>query len=437
MIHELSAESDDWLREQRHRAINMLLGLVVVLGPLSLIPGLESLFRGEGLTPMSPVYLIANILALVLFLWRRLGDRWRALGLLLMTYGFATFFLFSGWLAGGGRLFLLAWIVMAALLLSTRTAFVAAGVSLLTFIAYGIAFNQEWITLRDLPDPTSASPILVEGVGFSLTIGVMAMIPWFFSRAIAAASQANREAERAQALLAERAAQLEAANQELEAFAYSVSHDLRAPLRAMDGFSRILLDDYGPQLVPEAQRYLGMVRENAQHMARLIDDLLAFSRLGRRELRKQAVRPRDLVEEVLAELRAEQGAQQIEVTIHDLPACQADPALLRQVYANLLSNAYKFTQERQVARIEVGALHQEEGPVYFVRDNGVGFDMRYADKLFGVFQRLHGAEEYEGTGVGLAIAQRIVHRHGGRVWAEAEVNKGATFHFTLGEGQRS
>jgi PAS domain S-box-containing protein len=230
----------------------------------------------------------------------------------------------------------------------------------------------------------------------------------------------------------ERTAQLEAANQELEAFSYSVSHDLRAPLRAMDGFSRILIEEYAPELPGEAQRYLGMVRDNVQQMGHLIDHLLAFSRLGRQPLTRQRVEPAKLVQEALDELCADQEGRNITVTIGDLPACQADPALLRQVFANLLGNAFKFTKGRDPALIEVGCDNHTGEPAYFVKDNGVGFDMQYADKMFGVFQRLHRAEDYEGSGVGLATVQRIILRHGGRIWAEAEVDKGATFYFTLG-----
>jgi signal transduction histidine kinase len=225
--------------------------------------------------------------------------------------------------------------------------------------------------------------------------------------------------------------QAEAANQELEAFAYSVSHDLRAPLRAINGFSIILSSEHATELSPEARRYLGLIAENARQMDRLIDDLLAFSRLGRQALQKQRVLPADLVQEALNDLQKERAGRQVEFLVGKLPACQADPMLLKQVYANLLSNALKFTRTRDVARIEVGCEQTDDGFVYYVRDNGVGFDMRYADKLFGVFQRLHGEQEYEGTGVGLAIVQRIVHRHGGRVWAEAAVDQGATFSFTL------
>ncbi len=229
----------------------------------------------------------------------------------------------------------------------------------------------------------------------------------------------------------ERTAQLESANKELEAFSYSVSHDLRAPLRAIDGFSRILLEDYAAQLPSEARRHLQTVRDSAEQMGRLIGDLLAFSRLSRQALNKRAVDVAELVGQVLADLGTDRAGRQVEIRLGELPSCQADAGLLRQVWMNLLSNALKYTRKCEIARIEIGSQDQGGERVYFVRDNGTGFDMQYAGKLFGVFQRLHSAEEYEGTGVGLAIVQRIVHRHGGKVWAKGAVNNGATFYFAL------
>jgi len=223
--------------------------------------------------------------------------------------------------------------------------------------------------------------------------------------------------------VAERTAALQAANQELEAFSYSVSHDLRAPLRALDGFSRILLEEHAPQLADEPRRYLRLLRQNAQQMGQLIDDLLTFSRLSRQPLTVQTVAPAEVARQVWKGLRAEREGRRVELTLGELPPCQADPALLKQVYANLLANALKFTRRREVAQIEVGCREESGQVVYFVKDNGVGFDMQYAHKLFGVFQRLHRAEDYEGTGVGLALVQRIVQRHGGRVWASAEVDR--------------
>ncbi len=236
-------------------------------------------------------------------------------------------------------------------------------------------------------------------------------------------------------IVAERTQLLETANKELESFSYSVSHDLRAPLRAMDGFSRILLEEHSEDLSPDAKRYLQLVRSNAQQMSDLIDKLLAFSRLGRQPLNKQSVIPTDIVNNVLEELKDEQADRQIDIVIGNLPACEADPTLLKQVFVNLISNALKFTRKKEAARIEIGSLQgsqqRDRGVVYFVKDNGAGFDMQYAHKLFGVFQRLHSADEYEGTGVGLANVQRIINRHGGRIWAEGEVDKGTTFYFTI------
>lgn len=247
----------------------------------------------------------------------------------------------------------------------------------------------------------------------------------------------------------QRTAELEAANKELEAFSYSVSHDLRAPLRAIDGFSQALVEDYKAQLPPEAQKQLETVRNSAARMGSLIDDLLGFSRLGRQGLSKKWLAPVDLVRQVLDDVQADLKGREVELVIGKLPACEADLQLMRQVYVNLISNALKYTRRCKSARIEIGATRladlkedDEKGatplalldpslPIYFVRDNGVGFDMRYADKLFGVFQRLHTRQQFEGTGVGLAIVQRIIHRHGGQVWAFAEVDKGATFYFTI------
>lgn len=229
----------------------------------------------------------------------------------------------------------------------------------------------------------------------------------------------------------ERTAQLEAANKELEAFSYSVSHDLRAPLRAIDGFSRILLEEHASQLSEEAARLLGIVRDNTQQMGHLIDDLLAFSRLTRQPVEKRTVDTVDLVHQVLNILQNDLVQRKVEIEIGKLPDCHGDPLLLKQVWLNLLDNAIKYTSKQEHAKIEIGSLERDGEKIYFVRDNGVGFNMQYSGKLFGVFQRLHRSADFEGTGVGLAIVQRIVHRHGGRVWAEAEPNVGATFYFSL------
>ncbi|HVY06824.1 MAG TPA: CHASE3 domain-containing protein [Burkholderiales bacterium] len=235
-----------------------------------------------------------------------------------------------------------------------------------------------------------------------------------------------------------RANQLEAANKELESFTYSVSHDLRAPLRAIDGFSRIFEEDYGQQFDDEGRRLLAVIRENSQRMGMLIDDLLAFSRLGRQALSIQPVDMTALANASLADALTSGGAgPRPEIAVAALPGAMGDPVLLKQVWINLLSNAVKYSGKRDAPRVEVGfrqRTDEDEFVTYFVKDNGVGFDMRYYDKLFGVFQRLHRIEEFAGTGVGLAIVHRLVTRHGGRVWAEAEIDKGATFYFTLPAG---
>jgi len=235
--------------------------------------------------------------------------------------------------------------------------------------------------------------------------------------------------------LEQRSKDLAAANKELEAFTYSVSHDLRAPLRHIDGFSKLLLDEYSEALPAQARHYLTCIREGTCRMGQMVDDLLGLTRLGRTPLKVQMTGLESLVEEVRRELQPEVAGREIEWRTSPLPFVECDPALLKQVFANLLTNALKFSRPRHPAVIEVGATMQDGPPIIFVRDNGVGFSMKYADKLFGVFQRLHRQEDFEGTGVGLATVQRIIHKHGGRVWAEGELNRGATFYFSLGAGE--
>jgi len=229
----------------------------------------------------------------------------------------------------------------------------------------------------------------------------------------------------------ERTSQLEAANKELESFSYSVSHDLRTPLRAIDGFSILVLEEYYDKLDAEGKRLLNVIRDNTQNMGQLIDDLLAFSRVGRQQIIKSPIDMGKLVKGVFEELKTIDPARMLQLNIKELPTALGDQPMIRQVIVNLLSNAIKFTRPREPSIIEVGGWSKENENIYYVKDNGVGFDMKYVNKLFGVFQRLHTRSEFEGTGVGLAIVQRIIHRHGGRVWAEGEVDKGATFYFTL------
>lgn len=229
----------------------------------------------------------------------------------------------------------------------------------------------------------------------------------------------------------DRTTQLEAANQELETFSYSVSHDLRAPLRGIDGWSLALVEDFGSELSGKARQYLERVRSEAQRMDQLIDDLLRLSRVNRGTLERGAVDLTALAQGVARSLQEAHNGRRLEFVIEPGLAARGDARLLEVVFSNLLGNAAKFTGKRADARIEVGRIEHEGQPAFYVRDNGAGFDMTYADSLFGAFQRLHSASEFPGTGVGLATVQRIIHRHGGRVWAEAQVGKGATFYFTL------
>jgi PAS domain S-box-containing protein len=276
--------------------------------------------------------------------------------------------------------------------------------------------RETWVSTTKVPLPNSEGQI----------IGIFGI-----SRDITERKRGEQAIQQLNADLKKQAEQLEAANKELEAFSYSVSHDLRAPLRAIDGFTRILLEDYEPLLEEEGKRVCEIIRREAQHMGELIDDLLTFSRLGRKEMHFTKIDMKAMAGSVFDELMKTENAGRIDFHIHRLPSTAGDPVLIRQVWVNLLSNAIKFSSKKERAVIEVGSKHSEDEHVYYVRDTGAGFELEYVDKLFGVFQRLHGEKEFEGTGVGLAIVKRVINRHGGRVWAEGEVDKGATFYFAL------
>jgi signal transduction histidine kinase len=292
------------------------------------------------------------------------------------------------------------------------------------YSAFARSARSRWGIALGVPREVVDGPIwrsyALSGAGLLLSLALGVIASAWLARRIA------RQLQKASAAL-------EASNRELEAFSYSVSHDLRGPVRAIDGYSSMLLLDYADQLPPEGKRYLETVRSNAKQMGQLIDDLLAFARLARQEIGRHRFYPRPLVDECFEKLRAQTGNTAVECVAGALPACEADPALVRQVFMNLIGNAFKYSGKVERPRIEVGTERHGGEVAYFVRDNGVGFDMKYASKLFGVFQRLHRQEEFEGTGVGLAIVQRIVQRHGGRVWARAAPGEGATFYFTLAE----
>lgn len=268
-------------------------------------------------------------------------------------------------------------------------------------------------------DETTAKPIRMTGVCLDITER---------KRAEEAIRTLNAELEERVLL---RTAELTASTREMEAFTYSVSHDLRAPLRHIVAFAEILQEEFAPNLEPAARDYLQRIMLGARNMSQLVDDLLNLARIGRQGLNRQVVELNGLIDEVLQFLKPETETRQIEWKIGQLPAVECDPGLMKQVFANLISNAIKYTRPREKAVIEIDHTNIDDQKTIFVRDNGVGFNMKFADKLFGVFQRLHRSEEFEGTGVGLATVERIIHKHGGRVWASSELNKGATFYFTL------
>ncbi|MCC6535377.1 MAG: PAS domain S-box protein [Burkholderiales bacterium] len=279
-----------------------------------------------------------------------------------------------------------------------------------------------WVRGQSMPKYLADGAVIWDGVVVDVTAQ---------KQAEQAIQQLNEQLERR---VAERTGQLSAANRELESFAYSVSHDLRAPLRSIDGFSRILMEEYGDSLQPTAADYLNRVRNASQRMGQLIDDLLSLSRVTRSELKRVRTDLSAIAEAIVQELRAESSERKVDVSIHPGMFCLADPSLIRIALYNLIGNAWKFTSKRATASIEFGALTQRNKTVYYVRDDGAGFDMGHAGKLFGAFQRLHSPREFEGTGVGLATVSRIVDRHGGTVWAESTLDKGATFYFTLAGG---
>jgi signal transduction histidine kinase len=323
-------------------------------------------------------------------------------------------------------------ILFAGALIRPRAAFALAAVNTIILIVLRL-----WLDPLADPRPSVA-----------LFYWLLALIVWLYESTLGRAQERLRHArldlekivaERTRSLqetvdqLQHAKSDLESANKELEAFSYSVSHDLRAPLRSISGFSKILIEDFSGELSATGKGFLRRVQNGAQDMNHLIDALLDFSHLGRQEINKHPVDMAALAKQVMDDLREQEHGRKIETLVGDLPHANADLALIRQVYANLLGNAVKFTGARETARVEMNWIEQNNEIVYYVRDNGAGFDMQYADKLFGIFQRLHSLEEFAGTGIGLATVKRIIQRHGGRIWAESRPDAGATFYFTLGE----
>ncbi len=270
-----------------------------------------------------------------------------------------------------------------------------------------------------------------DGTEFPLEIS-LSPLPTKEGLLVSSAIRDVTERQRTQQALARAKEVAEAASRELESFSYSVAHDLRAPLRSIAGFSQAVIEDYGPQLEAEGQSHLQRIRAAANRLAGLIDDLLALSRVSRSELRREPVDLTRLVQEILTRLRSASGERAVEIQVAEAMVVRGDARLLAIALENLLNNALKFSRNRQLARIEVGVMPTSVSPqTLFVRDNGAGFDMAHSERLFGAFQRLHRVTEFEGSGIGLATVQRIIHRHGGRIWAEAAVDRGATFYFTL------
>lgn len=281
---------------------------------------------------------------------------------------------------------------------------------------------------------TLAAPANIEPLFLSRRdeVGTLARAFTDLQKRLAMAYESLRhEEDHLKDLVQQRTAQLEATNKELEAFAYSVSHDLRAPLRAIDGFSQVLQEDYGDKFDDAGKDFLARVRGATQHMGHLIDDLLGLSRVTRQEMRRQTVNLTEIAQHIAQELQRNESGRKVSFEIAEQLQAPGDPGLLKIVLDNLLGNAWKYTAKHPIAKIQFGAITQNGEPVYFVRDDGAGFDMRHTEKLFGAFQRLHSADEFPGTGVGLATVARIIQRHGGSLRAEAAVEKGATFYFTL------
>jgi signal transduction histidine kinase len=296
-----------------------------------------------------------------------------------------------------------------------------------SLIAEAVQVEDQLLLEREREANTGTTRTFVTFIaGLALSFVLLLLVFYQLNHEIGARRRAEEEARYT-------SRQLEAANKELEAFSYSVSHDLRAPLRHINGFSQALLEDYADKLDDEGKGYLRQVRGASQEMAQLIDDVLQLARVTRSEMRRETVSLSELARTIVSELREREPNRTVNVQVEENLSARGDKRLLKIMLVNLLGNAWKFTSKREDAEIAFGQKKKDGETVFFVRDNGAGFDMAYAGKLFGAFQRLHSGNEFEGTGIGLATVQRIINRHAGRVWAEGVVGKGATFNFTLAD----
>ena len=368
------------------------------------------------------------VVAPTLLAWRAPWQNWRLRRvaeavLLLMSLMLGGQVVFGGLMHVGAPLayLLIPIIVWAAF------RFGQAGVALASMLLSGIAV---WGTIHDM-GPFGGRSLHESLLLLQIFVATVTVTGLILAAVLTERAAANQAEQAAREDLARHASQLEAANKELEAFAYSVSHDLRAPLRSVEGFSQALAEDYAEQIDDAGRDMLQRVRAASQRMAQLIDDMLVLSRLTRTEMRRERVDLSALAQAIATELRRRAPERDVEFVIADGLFVEGDRGLLRVACENLLENAWKFTGKTPVARIEVGATIEASRTCYFVRDNGAGFDMAYADKLFGAFQRLHGTNEFPGTGIGLATVQRVLHRHGGQAWAEGRVGQGATIYFAL------
>lgn len=417
-----------WLHQQRRRAIDFLLRVILLLGFAGLVYSLALAIRIRGFHFTTIYYLVTYLIVLSLYFARRLGDELRAMSIFIVIYSFAVLSLYSGWLASGGRVFLLILIPISGVLISPRTGFAAAGLSLLTYAAFGIAFNQNWISLAPLPDPTETGPVFIEGVGFALSVALVLASQWFLAQALNAANQARVQTEEAR----EQAVRSE---QVMVQFLTNVSHELRTPLNAIINFSQFVSSGlYGP--VNEKQvDTLNKSTDSGRHLLAMINDILDMSKIeaGRMDLFVEDdvdLYPElDAAAAATAALLANKPVEFVQEIEAGLPAVVGDRRRIRQILLNLTSNAAKFTEEGQVC---LRARRDGDHVLFEVEDTGPGITAEEQARVFRPFhQSKRGATSAAGTGLGLPIAKHMAEAHGGKLWLQSEVGKGSTLRFSL------